>query len=85
MTSGTRELLTWLVEDMRQSEEGTFCYTKMNRSVLAKETKSGQEIDGSSRLVTDRSDWHTHLAMVLNRSMGEELPSWSGLNHPFSR
>ena len=33
------------------------------------------QIDGSGRLLTRSfQNWHTHLAMVLNRSMGEGLP-----------
>ena len=34
-----------------------------------------ENIDGSARLVTrSLQNWHTHLAMILNRSMGEGLP-----------
>jgi len=34
-----------------------------------------ETIDGSTRLVTrSLQNWHTHLAMILNRSMGEGLP-----------
>ena len=34
-----------------------------------------ETIDGSMRLVTrSLQNWHTHLAMILNRSMGEGLP-----------
>jgi len=34
-----------------------------------------ETIDGSARLVTrSLQNWHTHLAMILNRSMGEGLP-----------
>ena len=33
------------------------------------------QVDGSGRLLTRSfQNWHTHLAMVLNRSMGEGLP-----------
>ena len=34
-----------------------------------------ETIDGSGRLVTrSLQNWHTHLAMILNRGMGEALP-----------
>jgi len=34
-----------------------------------------ETIDGSNRLVTrSLQNWHTHMAMILNRSMGEGLP-----------
>ena len=34
-----------------------------------------ETIDGSTRLVTrSLQNWHTHLAMILNRGMGEGLP-----------
>ena len=34
-----------------------------------------ETIDGSARLVTrSLQNWHTHLAMILNRSMGEGVP-----------
>ena len=77
MTSGTRRITsTWLVEDggaIRRGdfllhEDGSFSLSKGDEDVV-------EEIDGSSRLVTRSfQNWHTHLAMVLNRSMGEGLP-----------
>ncbi len=77
MDSGTRRITsTWLVEDSGSigrgdfllHEDGSFSLSNGDEDVV-------EEIDGSSRLVTRSfQNWHTHLAMVLNRSMGEGLP-----------
>lgn len=77
MAPGTRRITsTWLVEDrgsIRRGdfllhEDGSFSKSKGDEDVL-------EVIDGSSRLVTRSfQNWHTHLAMVLNKSMGEGLP-----------
>ncbi|MDP6985970.1 MAG: amidohydrolase family protein [Candidatus Thalassarchaeaceae archaeon] len=77
MAPGTRRITsTWLVEDrgsIRRGdfllhEDGSFSNSKGDEDVL-------EVIDGSSRLVTRSfQNWHTHLAMVLNKSMGEGLP-----------
>ena len=77
MASGTRRITsTWLVEDggsVRRGdfllhEDGSFSKSKGDEDVL-------EVIDGSSRLVTRSfQNWHTHMAMVLNKSMGEGLP-----------
>ena len=40
-----------------------------------------ETIDGSGRLITrSLQNWHTHLAMILNRGMGEGLPLMEWLN-----
>ena len=77
MAPGTRRITsTWLVEDggsVRRGdfllhEDGSFSKSKGDEDVL-------EVIDGSSRLVTRSfQNWHTHMAMVLNKSMGEGLP-----------
>ena len=48
--------------------DGSYTASKGNEDVV-------EAIDGSSRLVTrSLQNWHTHLAMILNRGMGEGLP-----------
>ena len=48
--------------------DGSYSASKGDEDVL-------ETIDGSTRLITrSLQNWHTHLAMILNRSMGEGLP-----------
>jgi len=48
--------------------DGSYSKSKGDEDVV-------ENIDGSARLVTrSLQNWHTHLAMILNRSMGEGLP-----------
>jgi 5-methylthioadenosine/S-adenosylhomocysteine deaminase len=48
--------------------DGSFSTSKGDEDVL-------ETIDGSNRLITRSfQNWHTHLAMILNRGMGEGLP-----------
>jgi len=48
--------------------DGSYSASKGDEDVV-------EAIDGSTRLVTrSLQNWHTHLAMILNRSMGEGLP-----------
>ena len=48
--------------------DGSYSKSKGDEDVI-------ENIDGSARLVTrSLQNWHTHLAMILNRSMGEGLP-----------
>ena len=49
-------------------DDGTYSLSNGDEDVI-------ETIDGSMRLITRSfQDWHTHLAMVLNRGMGEGLP-----------
>lgn len=48
--------------------DGSYTTSKGDEDVV-------EAIDGSSRLVTrSLQNWHTHMAMILNRGMGEGLP-----------
>ena len=48
--------------------DGTYSISNGDEDVI-------ETIDGSMRLITRSfQNWHTHLAMVLNRGMGEGLP-----------
>ena len=48
--------------------DGSYTASKGDEDVV-------EAIDGSSRLITrSLQNWHTHLAMILNRGMGEGLP-----------
>ena len=48
--------------------DGSYSASKGDEDVI-------ETIDGSTRLITrSLQNWHTHLAMILNRSMGEGLP-----------
>ena len=48
--------------------DGSYSKSKGDEDVV-------ETIDGSARLVTrSLQNWHTHLAMILNRGMGEGLP-----------
>jgi|TARA_B110000263_G_scaffold238714_1_gene240183 5-methylthioadenosine/S-adenosylhomocysteine deaminase len=49
-------------------DDGTYSLSNGDEDVI-------ETIDGSMRLITRSfQNWHTHLAMVLNRGMGEGLP-----------
>ena len=77
MASGTRRITsTWLVEDGGSVRRGDFLLHEDGSFSKSKGDEDDLEvIDGSSRLVTRSfQNWHTHMAMVLNKSMGEGLP-----------
>ena len=75
--SGARRISDcWLLDDKASLlrgdflilPDGSFSESKGDEDVI-------ETIDGSKRLVTRSfQNWHTHLAMILNRSMGEGLP-----------
>ena len=77
MDGGTRRITgTRLIDhdgavqqgDFLLHPDGTLSPSKGDEDVV-------ESIDGSMRLVTRSfQNWHTHLAMVLNKSMGEALP-----------
>ncbi len=59
---------TVLSGDFLLNPDGSFVASRGEEDVV-------ETIDGSSRLVTrSLQNWHTHLAMILNRGMGEGLP-----------
>ncbi len=54
--------------DFLLHSDGSYSNSKGDEDVV-------ETIDGSTRLVTrSLQNWHTHLAMILNRGMGEALP-----------
>ncbi|MCP2507242.1 MAG: amidohydrolase family protein [Candidatus Thalassarchaeaceae archaeon] len=56
------------------NNEGTYSVSKGHEDVI-------ETIDGSNRLITrSLQNWHTHMAMILNRSTGEGLPLMEWLN-----
>lgn len=56
------------------NNEGTYSVSKGHEDVI-------ETIDGSNRLITrSLQNWHTHMAMILNRSAGEGLPLMEWLN-----
>ncbi|MDP7002046.1 MAG: amidohydrolase family protein [Candidatus Thalassarchaeaceae archaeon] len=77
MDTGTRRITgTWLVGDEGVIERGDFL---INSDGTVSESKGDEDvvesIDGSMRMLTRSfQNWHTHLSMVLNKSMGEGLP-----------
>jgi len=77
MDAGTRRITgTWLVGDEGVIERGDFL---INSDGTVSESKGDEDvvesIDGSMRMLTRSfQNWHTHLSMVLNKSMGEGLP-----------
>ena len=59
---------TVLSGDFLLNPDGSFVASRGDEDVV-------ETIDGSTRLVTrSLQNWHTHLAMILNRGMGEGLP-----------
>ncbi len=59
---------TVLNGDFLLNPDGSFVASRGDEDVV-------ETIDGSTRLVTrSLQNWHTHLAMILNRGMGEGLP-----------
>lgn len=54
--------------------DGSFSESRGDEDVV-------EVIDGSSRVITrSLQNWHTHMAMILNKSMGEGLPLMEWLN-----
>ncbi len=77
MSPGTRRITgAWLIDDNCVIKKGDFL---LHQDGGFSESKGDEDvvdvIDGSTRLVTrSLQNWHTHMAMVLNKSMGEGLP-----------
>ena len=67
---------TWLIDDDGAIHNGDFLLFKDGRFENSKGDEDVLEtINGKSKVVTrSLQNWHTHMAMVLNRSMGEGLP-----------
>ena len=67
---------TWLIDDDGAIHNGDFLLFKDGRFENSKGDEDVLEtINGRSKVVTrSLQNWHTHMAMVLNRSMGEGLP-----------
>jgi len=66
----------WLIDHDCQPKRGDFI---LHADGSVDQSKGDEEvletIDGSNRLITRSfQNWHTHLAMILNRGMGEGLP-----------
>ena len=77
MDSGTRRVTdTWLIDDEGLTHKGDFLLHQDGSFSPSKGDEDVIEvIDGSLRLMTrSLQNWHTHMAMVLNKSMGEALP-----------
>tara|TARA_Y100000588_G_scaffold143205_1_gene157195 strand:- start:2804 stop:4051 length:1248 start_codon:yes stop_codon:yes gene_type:complete len=77
MDTGTRRITgTWLIDDSGVVQRGDFILNEDGGVAPSKGDEDVLEvIDGSTRLVTrSMQNWHTHMAMVLNKSMGEGLP-----------
>ena len=67
---------TWLIDDDGTIQNGDFLLFKDGRFENSKGDEDVLEtINGSSKIVTrSLQNWHSHMAMVLNKSMGEGLP-----------
>ena len=77
METGTRRITnTYLLDHDGSIRKGNFLLNKEGNFEISKGDEDVIEtIDGSSRLITrSLQNWHTHTAMILNRSMGEGLP-----------
>ena len=77
MSPGTRRITdTWLIDDNCVIQKGDFLLHQDGGFSKSKGDEDVVDvIDGSTRLVTrSLQNWHTHMAMVLNKSMGEGLP-----------
>ena len=66
----------WLIDHDGATQRGDFI---LNADGSWAESSGDEDvletIDGSDRLITRSfQNWHTHLAMILNRGMGEGLP-----------
>jgi len=66
----------WLIDDAVTPHHGDFIlHPDGNHSIARGDEDVETTIDGRGRVLTRSfQNWHTHLAMVLNRSMGEGLP-----------
>ena len=67
---------TWLIDHDGQTQHGDFILNTDGSYAASKGDEDVLEtIDGADRLITRSfQNWHTHLAMILNRGMGEGLP-----------
>ena len=66
----------WLIDDAVTPHHGDFIlHPDGHHSIARGDEDVETTIDGRGRVLTRSfQNWHTHLAMVLNRSMGEGLP-----------
>ena len=77
MDSGTRRFTdTWLIDDSGVPHKGDFLlHQDGSFSPSSGDEDVVETVDGTNRLVTKSlQNWHTHMSMVLNKSMGEGLP-----------
>ena len=77
MDSGIRRIInTTILDHDGQIKKGNFLINKDGEYSISNGDEDVIEtIDGSNRLITrSLQNWHTHMAMILNRSMGEGLP-----------
>ena len=77
MESGLRRIInTTLLDHDGLIRKGNFLINKEGEYSISNGDEDVIEtIDGSNRLITrSLQNWHTHMAMILNRSMGEGLP-----------
>ena len=67
---------TWLIDDNCVPKKGDFLLHPDGSYSLSNGDEDVLEtIDGSNLMITRSfQNWHTHLAMILNRGMGEGLP-----------
>ena len=73
---GRRITDAWLIDHDGVTQKGDFILNSNGSYSTSKGDEDVIEtIDGSNRLITRSfQNWHTHLAMTLNRGMGEGLP-----------
>lgn len=73
---GRRIADAWLIDHDGVTQKGDFILNSNGSYSTSKGDEDVIEtIDGSNRLITRSfQNWHTHLAMTLNRGMGEGLP-----------
>jgi len=73
---GRRITDAWLIDHDGVTQKGNFILNSNGSYSTSKGDEDVIEtIDGSNRLITRSfQNWHTHLAMTLNRGMGEGLP-----------
>ena len=77
MDRGTRRFTnSRLIDDSGRLQSGDFLIKADGSFSVSKGDEDVEEtIEGSNRLITRSfQNWHTHMAMVLNKSMGEGLP-----------
>ena len=82
MESGDRRVVdTWLHDGSTPHRGDVILHANGDWSPSNGDEDVIEVIDGSSKFVTrSLQNWHTHLPMMLNRSMGEGLDLMSWLN-----